>query len=81
MWKRLNKNIDQILVINNHDNEEASTTIESILEPAGGAAIESHRETCRILPRQHVGTATIGRREVGIIGILRGLTIREFFSV
>ena len=46
MWKRLNKNIDQFLVINNHDNDEdkhskesTSTTIESILEPAGGSTV------------------------------------------
>ena len=40
---------------------------------------QSHRETCRIRPRPQIGTVTIGRREVGIIGILRGLTIRDFF--
>ena len=44
MWKRLNKNIDKFLVNNNHDDDEdthskesTSTTIESILEPAGGS--------------------------------------------
>ena len=86
MWKSVNKNIDQFLVINNHDNEEdkhskesTSTTIESILEPAGGSIIQNHRETCRIRPRQQIGTVTIGRREVGSLGILRGLTIRDFF--
>ena len=37
-----------------------------------------HRETCRIHPHQQIGTVTIGRREVGILGILRGLTTRDF---
>ena len=55
-------------------------TVESILEPAGGSIIQSHRETCRIRPRQQIGTVTVGRREVGILGILHGLKIREFFS-
>ena len=83
MWKRLNKNVDQLLVINNRDNEEdkqskesTSTIIESILERAGGS---SHRETRRIRLRQEIGILTIGRREVGILGILHGLTIRFFF--
>ena len=74
----------QFLVINNQDNEEAkhskestSMIIESILEPAGGSIIQSHRETYRIRPRQQMGTVTIGRREVGILGILHGLKIRE----
>ena len=82
VWKRLNKKIDQFLVINNHDNEEGkhskeltSSTIESIL---GGSIVQSHRETCRIRLRQHIGTVTIGRRKVGILGNLRGLTIRDF---
>ena len=53
-------------------------TIESILEPAGGCTIQSHRETCRLRPRQQIGTVRIGRREVGILGILHGLKIRVF---
>ena len=53
--------------------------MQSILEQDGGF-INSSRETCRLRPRQQIGTATTGRREVGILGILRGLTIREFFS-
>ena len=52
-------------------------TIESILEPDGGSIIQSHRETCRVRPRQQIGTVAIGRREVGII-ILHGLKIRDF---
>ena len=51
-------------------------TVESILKPAGGS-FESHRETCRLRPRQQIGTVTIGRLEVEILGILHGLTIRE----
>ena len=31
--------------------------------------------------RQQIGILTVGRREVGIIGILRGLTIRDFLRV
>ena len=65
MSERLNKNIDQFFVINNHDNEEdkhskesTSTIIESVLEPAGGSIIQSHRETCRICLRQQIGTVT-----------------------
>ena len=42
--------------------------------------IQSQRETCRVRPRQQIGTLTIGRREVGILGIHHGLTIREIFS-
>ena len=53
-------------------------TIEPIFGPAGGSTIQSHRETCRFRPRQQIGTVTIGRREAEIIGILRGLTIRDF---
>ena len=44
-----------------HSKEPTRTTIESILEPAGGSVIQSHRETCRIRPRQQIGTVTIGR--------------------
>ena len=84
--KKTQQCIDQFLVINNHDNDEdkhskesTSTTIESILEPAGGSKFQSHRDTCRIRPRQQIGTVTIGRREFGILGILRGLTIHVFF--
>ena len=51
--------------------ESTSTTIESTLEPA---------ETYRIRPRQQFGTVTIGRRENGTLGFLRGLTNRECFS-
>ena len=63
-------------MINNRVNEgdkrskeSTSTTIESILEPAGGSLVQSHRETCRIRPRQQIGTVTIGRREVGIFAV------------
>ena len=38
-----------------------------------------HKETCRLCPRQQIGTVTIRRREVGILGILHGLKIRELF--
>ena len=69
MHDELNMNMDHFHVVNNHDNEEdkhsresTSTTIEAILE---------HRETCRIRPRQQIGTVTIRRREVGILGIGR----------
>ena len=75
-------------MINNHDNEDdkhskesTSMTIESILEPAGGSIIQSHRETCRFRLRQQIGTVPIGRREVGILGILHGLKIRDFLRV
>ena len=36
------------------------------------------QETRRLRPRQQIGILTVGRREVGILGILRGLTIRDF---
>ena len=54
----------------------------SILEQAGGS-FNQRKETCRLRrhrprPRQQIGTATIGRREVGIPGILHGLTHRDF---
>ena len=55
-------------------------TTQSILEQARGS-IKSTRETCRFRrhrPRPQIGTATIGRREVGIPGILHRLTIRNF---
>ena len=43
-----------------------------------GGSIKSRRETCRQLrARQQIGTVTVGRREVGILGILHGLS--EFF--
>ena len=54
----------------------------SILERAGGS-INLRRETSRFRrhrPRPQIGNATIGRQEVGILGILHGLTIRDFFS-
>ena len=38
------------------------------------------RSPCRLRPRQQIGTVTISRREVGILGILHGLKIRDFFS-
>ena len=50
------------------------------LEQAGGS-FKSRWETWRFRrhrPGQQVGTATIGRREVGIPGTLHGLTIRDF---
>ena len=82
-WQGLNKTFEPFLAINKQDSEEdkhskASTnmTIESILKPAGGF-IESHRVTCRLRPRQQIETVTIGRREVGILGIRDCLTIRE----
>ena len=56
-------------------------TMQSILEQAGGS-FNSTRETCRFRrhrPRQQIRTATIGRREIGILGIFHGLTIRGFF--
>ena len=72
-------------MINNHDNvedthskESTSTTIESILEPAGGSIIQGHEETWRIRPRQQIGAVTVRRREVGILGTRLGLTIRKF---
>ena len=38
-------------------------------------------ETCRQLRHRHqIGTETIRRRAVGILSILQGLTICEFFS-
>ena len=57
-------------------------TVPSILEQAGGS-VKSTRKTCRLrrlCPRQQIGTATIGRRENEIRGILLGLIIREFVS-
>ena len=56
-------------------------TTQSIPEQAGGS-LNQRRETCRFRrhrPLQQIGTATVGRREVGIPGILHGLTIRFFF--
>ena len=53
-------------------------TMQSTLEQAGGST-KSHRETC-LRPRQQIGTVTIGRREVGIPGILHGLTILIFLN-
>ena len=64
-----------------HSKESTSTTVESILEPAGGSSVHSHRETCRIRSRQQIETVTIGQREVEILGTLRGLTMRDFFRV
>ena len=64
-----------------HSKESTRMTIESILEPVDVSTIQSHRETCRFRPRQQIGTVTIGRREVGIIGILHGLKIRVFIRV
>ena len=76
--KKIQQEKRPIFVIHNHDNEEdkhlkesTSTTIESILEPA---------KTFRIRPRQQIGAVTVGRREIGTLGVLRGLTIRECFS-
>ena len=54
--------------------------VQSIFEQAGGS-INSLRETCRLRPRQLMENETIGRREVGILRVLHGLTIRGFFRV
>ena len=54
-------------------HDEYVTRINKNLEP-----IKSHRENRRLRPRQQIGTVTRGRREVGILGILHGLTIRVF---
>ena len=56
--------------------------MRSTLEQAGGS-INQRGETCRLRrhrPRPRNGKATIGRQEVGIPGILHGLTVLEFFS-
>ena len=53
-------------------------TMQSTLEQAGGST-KSRRETCRLRPRQQIGTVTLGRREVGIPGILHGLIFLFFF--
>ena len=56
--------------------------MRSILDQAGGS-FNQRGETCRLRrhrPRPQSGKATSGRQEVGIIGILHGLTIRDFFS-
>ena len=53
--------------------------MRSILEQTEGS-VNQRGETCRLRPRLRIGTAIIGRQEVGIPGILRGLIIREFFS-
>ena len=61
-----------ILVINNHDNEEdkhskesTSTTIESILEPAGGSIVQSHKETCHGLTIREICSLNLGPDSVG----------------
>ena len=57
-----------------------NTTKRSTLEQAGGC-VSQRGETCRFRchrPRPRIGTATIGRQEVGILSILHGLTIRVF---
>ena len=56
-------------------------TMQSTLEQTG-RSVKNRRETCRLRRRQQIVTVTIGRRQVGIPGILHGLTIREicFFS-
>ena len=59
--------------------EFKNTTSRLTLKQAGGSA-KSRGETCRLRPRQQIGTVTIGRREVGIPSILHGLTIRENVS-
>ena len=59
--------------------ELKNMTMHSTLEQAGGS-LKSRRETCRLRPRQQSGTVTIGRWEVGIPGILHGLTIVNWFS-
>ena len=59
-----------------------NTTIQSILEQAGGF-ITWRGKTCRLRrhrPRPQIGNATIGRQEVENPGILHGLTIREKLS-
>ena len=55
--------------------------MHSILEQAGGS-INQRGETCRLRRhrlRPRIGNATTGRQEVGIPGILHGLTIRDIF--
>ena len=52
----------------------------SVLEQAGGS-INQRGEPCRLRrhrPRPRIGKATIGRQQVGILGILCGLTVRDF---
>ena len=65
---------------NKRSKEFKNTTMRSILERAGGSK-KKRGETCRLRrhrPRPQIGKSTIGRQEVGILGI-HGLTIREFF--
>ena len=50
----------------------------------GWRSINSTRETSRLRrhrPRPRIGKATVGRREVGIPGILHGLTILDVFPI
>ena len=57
--------------------------MRSIFELAGGS-ISQRGETCRVRhhrPRPRLATATIGRQEVGIPGLLHGLTIRDFSQI
>ena len=63
--------------------ELKNTTFQSILQQAGGS-ITWRRRTCRLRrhrPRPQIGNATFGRQEVGIPGILHGLTILDFFRI
>ena len=55
--------------------------MQSILQRVGGSK-NKRRESCRLRRHRHrhkIGNATVGRQEVGILGILHGLTIRELF--
>ena len=44
-----------------------------------GGSKRSHRATCHLRPRQHLGIEAIGRRKAGTLGILHGLT-NSWFS-
>ena len=85
IWQGPSRNIEPFLSKptrrTNSSKELKNTTMRSTLEQAGGS-INSSRETCRFRrhrPRPRIGKATIGRQEVGIPGILDGLTIRGHF--
>ena len=63
---------------NSSSKESKNSTTRLTLELVGGST-QSRGETCRQLRHRHrIGIEPIGRRAVGILSILQGLTICDF---